>query len=151
MRINLTYVSVQKVDMCSPRLSGADSTPPPVALQVLAALRSAISNVSQGCRSSTPPPSQGPCRTPTQTPCSIYLGSWEGLPPASLRGVAGSLDPRNPVPLQGVEQLHLRVSRYTLKLSSSNGTKLKGARICAGLFLFGAHRRGRGGANLYIL
>ena len=33
------------------------------------------------------------------------------LPPA--RGVAGSLDLQSPVSLEGVEQLHLRVSRYT--------------------------------------
>ena len=39
------------------------------------------------------------------------------LPPAS--GVAGSLDLRNPVALQGVEQLHLRVSRCTLTLRTN--------------------------------
>ena len=33
------------------------------------------------------------------------------------RSYTGSLDLRNPVALQGVEQLHVRVSRYTLTLS----------------------------------
>ena len=48
------------------------------------------------------PSQKGPCRAPSRT---------------RLQGVAGSLDLRNPVALQGVERLHLRVSRYTLTLS----------------------------------
>ena len=50
----------------------------------------------------------------------LALGSGGGggvavaLPPA--RGVAGNLDLRNPVALQGTEQLYLRVSHYTLTL-----------------------------------
>ena len=45
----------------------------------------------------------------------MALGGSVALPPA--RGAAGSLDLRNPVALQGVEQVHLRVSRYTSTLS----------------------------------
>ena len=41
-------------------------------------------------------------------PCSNYLGTVESIS-----------DLRNPVALQGVEQLHLRASRYTLTLRSS--------------------------------
>ena len=43
-----------------------------------------------------------------------FLSCFRALLPA--RGVAVSLDLRNPVALQGVEQLHLPESRYTLTL-----------------------------------
>ena len=93
--------------------------PAPVALQGVAtpvAALSAISSVSQGCCS----PPKLPFRTPSRTPpvaLILALGRGRGvaLPPA--RDVAGSLDLRNTVALQGVDQLHLRVSRYTLTLS----------------------------------
>ena len=70
-----------------------------------------------------PPHPKGPPVAPHPgPPCSTCLGSWErggcvALPPA--RDVAGSLDLRNPVALQGVEQLHVRVSHYTLTLRPS--------------------------------
>ena len=45
----------------------------------------------------------------------LALGRGRGvsLPPATPRGVAGSLHLQNPVALQSVEQLHLQVLRYT--------------------------------------
>ena len=63
------------------------------------------------------PPPKGPVAPHPCTPTALIFlgGGGVALPPA--RGLAGSLDLRNPVALQGVEQLHLRISRYTLKLS----------------------------------
>ena len=94
---------------------------PTVALQGVATPPSWLFLQFRVCRrgvAATPPPLPRALSPIPDPPCSTHLGSGrEGcyaaaLPPA--RSVAGSLDLRNPVALQGVEQLHLRVSRYTL-------------------------------------
>ena len=96
------------------------ATPPPAALQGAATPLLRLFprlSVSQGSQlHPPPPPPKRPCCTPSRT--TVWNLSWllgrrgVALPPA--RGVPGSLDVRSPVALQGVEQLHLRVSRYTL-------------------------------------
>ena len=77
-------------------LSGAEATPP-------SRLFPQFRVRHRGVTATRPPPPKGPYRTPSQTPLQ-----W---------GLADGLDLRNPVALQGVEQLHLRVSRYTLTLT----------------------------------
>ena len=74
---------------------------------------SAVSSVSQGCRSHPPPLAPQPGH-----PCSTHLGSWEGGGCSTATGedVVCGLDLRNHVVLPGVEQLNLRVSRCTLTL-----------------------------------
>ena len=86
-------------------LSGADATPPPCrapgwSYTPVAAL-SAISSVA-GVSQLQPPLLKGPVAPHPGLPCRV--------------SVAGSLDFQNPVALQRVEHLHLRVSRYTLTL-----------------------------------
>ena len=80
----------------------------------LVAALSAVSSVSEGVAATALP--KGPVPDPS---VAVILALGKGgcsiLPPA--RGVAGSLDLQNPFALQGVEQLHLRVSRYTWTLS----------------------------------
>ena len=122
MIARIATIPSRAIRCCCRCLSGADATPPSVALQGVAtppvAALSAVLSVSQGYRSHPPPP-KGPIPDPPP-PCSTHLGSWEGEVDVALpspRGVAGSLDLRNPVALQGLEQLHLRVSRYTLALT----------------------------------
>ena len=92
--------------------------PIPETYTAVAAL-SAISSVLQACRSYPPPPPENALSRPIPGPPAVALildlgRGGVALPPA--RGVAGSLDLRNPVALQAVvqEQLHLRVSCYTL-------------------------------------
>ena len=78
-----------------------------------------------------------PCRTPSGT-SQEYLswlflggGGGEAPPPARARGVSGvvknCLDLRNPVALQGVEQLHLRVTSVALDFDS----KIRASRMIA--------------------
>ena len=50
---------------------------------------------------------------------SSWLFGEGGVALPLARGLAGSLDLQDPVRLQGVEKLHLRVSRYTLTLRRS--------------------------------
>ena len=105
-RANITRS--QNPEFCKPG-SAPPSRAPGCSYAPVAAL-STGSSVSQG------PPQNSPVTPHPGPPCPTYLGSWDGaLPPA--RGVTGRLDLRNPFVLQGVELLHLRVSRYTLTLS----------------------------------
>ena len=96
------------------QVSGTDATPPcrttGCSYAPVAAL-SAVSSVSQGCRSYTPPPRKGSVAPHSAQPCRVS------------RVVCSE---RNPVALQRVEQLHLRVSRYTLTLSASDGANVGG-------------------------
>ena len=113
---------LEKAHRLAHQLSGADATPPPVVLQGVAtpvAALSAVSRVSQGCRSYPPPP-QGPRRAPG---CSYTRrGSFR-----SFEGVAG-VSQLPPPPPKGPVAPHpgplCRVSRvvWTSKaLSRSRG------------------------------
>ena len=86
-------------------LSGADATPPPCraprcSYTPVAAHSAVLSVCSRGV-AATPPP-----KAPA---APLSLSATAGV-------VAGALTLENPVALQGVEQLHCSVSRYTFPL-----------------------------------
>ena len=87
------------ISWCWKYLSGADATTPPVALQGVATSLSRLFPVSQECRSCTPQRALSQSIPDPPVAHTLALGKRGGavLPP--VRGVAGSLDLRNPVAL----------------------------------------------------